>query len=89
MTSKFETMGITFQNQAYSKEKAIESFKISCTICAKSGMRLECERCEIKQYHTMVLTAFDDNEQYNIIKAGNADGNTEKKKEEQQLSAIV
>lgn len=56
---KFEQIGINFQYDASTKEQAIRSFKISCNICCRKGMRIDCDRCAIAEAHSLIMTCFD------------------------------
>ena len=57
--TKFETIGVEFQNSAPCREVADKRFKISCDLCCRKGLHIECERCAIASAHALVLAAFE------------------------------
>ena len=57
--TKFEQIGVNFQNQAYTKEYAIKAFNTSCNICCTRGMRIDCDRCAIAQAHKLTLACIE------------------------------
>lgn len=57
--TKFEKLGVEFQQDAYSKEDANRSFQISCQLCCERGLHIACERCAISGAHALTLAAFE------------------------------
>ena len=57
--TKFEQIGINYQYEADSKEKANKSFDYSCKVCCNRGMHLECDKCAIAVVHNLVIASFD------------------------------
>ena len=57
--TKFEQVGINFQNDATSKREANKSFRYSCRVCCERGIRIECDRCAIAATHDVVVAAFE------------------------------
>lgn len=58
--TKFETIGVYYQHNAYSKANANSLFHHSCELCCNRGMHIECDRCAIEAAHSMVIACFDD-----------------------------
>ena len=58
--SKFEQVGINYQYDADSKEKANNAFKHSCNVCCHKGIQLDCEKCAIAHVHNLVVAYFDE-----------------------------
>ena len=58
--TKFEQIGINFQNHATTKECAIKAFEQSCNMCCLRGIRIECDRCSIAVVHKMTLAALEE-----------------------------
>lgn len=63
--TKFETIGMSIQYNAYSKEYAVQRFNQSCDICCNRGMFIKCDQCAINAAHRLVVATFDDLEQSN------------------------
>lgn len=57
--TKFEKIGLERQKNAVSKEDAARMFSLSCQICCKRGLRIDCGKCYIASTHEMVVAAFD------------------------------
>ena len=57
--TKFEQVGVNFQNDAKSKEDAVRSFSYSCRVCCERGMRLSCDQCAIAVTHASTIAALD------------------------------
>ncbi len=57
--TKFEQVGVSFQNEATNKRDAERSFAYSCRCCCERGMRINCDRCAIAVTHHMTIAAFD------------------------------
>lgn len=57
--TKFEQVGVNYQNDAESKEQANRSFRYSCECCCTRGLRIECDRCAIAVAHNLTIAAFD------------------------------
>ena len=59
--TKFEQVGVNYQNDAESKEQANRSFRHSCECCCTRGMHIECDRCAIAVAHNLTIAAFENN----------------------------
>ena len=59
--TKFEQVGVNYQNDAESKEQANRSFRYSCECCCTRGMHIECDRCAIAVAHNLTIEAFENN----------------------------
>lgn len=59
--TKFEQVGVNYQNDAESKEQANRSFRYSCECCCTRGLRIECDRCAIAVAHNLTIAAFENN----------------------------
>ena len=59
--TKFEQVGVNYQNDAESKEQANRSFRYSCECCCTRGMHSECDRCAIAVAHNLTIAAFENN----------------------------
>lgn len=59
--TKFEQVGVNYQNDAESKEQANRSFRYSCECCCIRGMHIECDRCAIAVAHNLTIAAFENN----------------------------
>ena len=57
--TKFETIGVSYQYSASTKEEANRYFDYSCTCCCMRGMHIECDRCAIACAHKHVVAALD------------------------------
>ena len=57
--TKFEQVGVNYQNDAESKEQANRSFRYSCECCCTRGLRIECDRCAIAVAHNLTIAAFE------------------------------
>ncbi len=58
--TRFETIGVSMQYDAYSKADASKKFKQSCNVCCSHGIRLQCEFCAIKATHELTMAIFSD-----------------------------
>lgn len=58
--TKFETVGVSFQNQAINKNQAIRSFQYSCNCCCTRGMKIDCDYCAINHAHQSTIALLDD-----------------------------
>ena len=59
--TKFEQVGVNYQNDAESKEQSNRSFRYSCECCCTRGMHIECDRCAIAVAHNLTIAAFENN----------------------------
>lgn len=59
--TKFEQVGVNYQNDAESKEQANRSFRYSCECCCTRGVHIECDRCAIAVAHNLTIAAFENN----------------------------
>ena len=57
--TKFEQVGVSYQQSAPTKHAANRSFKISCNICCNRGLRIDCDRCAIAVANAVAIAAFD------------------------------
>lgn len=57
--TKFEQVGVNYQNDAESKEQANRSFHYSCECCCTRGLRIECDCCAIAVAHNLTIAAFE------------------------------
>ena len=57
--TKFEQIGVNYQNDAASKREANSSFRYSCRVCCERGIRVECDRCAIAATHDAGIAAFE------------------------------
>lgn len=57
--TKFEQIGVNYQNDSTSKRDANRSFRYSCRVCCERGIRVECDRCAIAATHDAVIAAFE------------------------------
>lgn len=57
--TKFEQIGVNFQNDAANKYEANKSFRYSCRVCCERGMRIDCDKCAIAHTHAATVAAFD------------------------------
>lgn len=57
--TKFEQVGVNYQNAAMTKEQARRSFDYSCNCCCNRGMHIYCDRCAIAAAHKLTIAALD------------------------------
>lgn len=57
--TKFEQVGVNFQQGALNKHEANRNFRYSCRICCNRGMQIDCDSCAISVSNTVTLAAFD------------------------------
>ena len=57
--TKFESIGVSLQQDAPSPEAATRRFRYSCSCCCSRGLRIPCEQCAIKAAHALTLGAFE------------------------------
>lgn len=57
--TKFESVGVSRQDGASSKDEAIAEFQKSCKVCCHRGLRIDCDRCSIAYTHKLTLAAFE------------------------------
>lgn len=57
--TKFERIGVNYQNEAESKKQAQKSFDYSCNCCCTRGMHLDCDKCAIALAHHLTIACFD------------------------------
>jgi len=57
--TKFEQVGVNYQNDAMDKRETNKSFRYSCRVCCERGIRVECDRCAIAVTHDAVVAAFE------------------------------
>lgn len=56
--TKFEQVGVDLQYDALSVRDAVKSFRYSCKVCCRRGMRIDCDRCAIRATHDMTVASF-------------------------------
>ena len=56
--TKFEQVGVDLQYDAMSVRDAVTSFRYSCKVCCRRGMRIDCDRCAIRATHDMTVAYF-------------------------------
>ena len=57
--TKFEQVGINFQQTSRTKEEAMQRFEHSCNICCYRGMHIDCDKCGIAVCNKMVIATFE------------------------------
>lgn len=57
--TKFEQIGVLFQNEATNTYEAKKSFAFSCRCCCERGMRIDCDRCAIAVAYQLTVAAFE------------------------------
>lgn len=57
--TKFERIGVSYQNEAESKKQAQKSFAYSCNCCCTRGIHIDCDKCAIAQAHHLTIAYFD------------------------------
>lgn len=57
--TKFERIGVNYQNEAESKKQAQKSFAYSCNCCCAKGIRIDCDKCAIAQAHNLAIACFE------------------------------
>ena len=58
--TKFERIGVNYQNEAESKKQAQKSFAYSCNCCCAKGMHIDCDKCAIaavQKVCTLIMTS--------------------------------
>ena len=63
IVTKFEQVGVGFQNDALNKREANRSFQYSCRVCCERGMRIDCDKCAIAATHAITIAAFESKEE--------------------------
>lgn len=64
--TKFESVGVSFQQNAYTVEYANKMFQYSCNCCCCKGMQLKCDRCAIRINHELVVAALQTMKDYPV-----------------------
>lgn len=64
--TRFEEIGVGFQQNAMSKRDADRSFHSSCRCCCERGMRLNCDRCAIFETHSIMISIFQSREKTEV-----------------------
>lgn len=57
--TKFEQVGVNFQQGALNKREANRNFRYSCRACCSRGMQIDCDSCAISVSNATTLAAFD------------------------------
>ena len=57
--TKFEQVGVNFQQAAMTKEQALRSFDYSCQCCCYHGLHIDCDRCAIAVAHKNKIAALE------------------------------
>lgn len=60
MATKFETIGVQYQQESLTKEEARKNFQWSCRCCCNRGMKIDCDRCAIAAVHHQTIALLDD-----------------------------
>lgn len=58
--TKFEQIGVERQYDSVTAEESNRNYLISCNICCRRGLHIECDRCAIAVAHEAVQVAFAD-----------------------------
>lgn len=53
--TKFEQIGVTFQQEAESMKEAKRKFGYSCDLCCCRGLHISCDHCAIAAMHKLVM----------------------------------
>lgn len=56
--TKFEQIGVERQYQSADKVESDRNFRISCNICCRKGLHIDCDRCAIAVAHEAVQVVF-------------------------------
>lgn len=58
MCTKFETIGVERQYQSVDAKESNRNFSISCNICCRKGLRIDCDKCAIAVAHEAIQVVF-------------------------------
>lgn len=58
--TKFEQIGVERQYESVTTFESNRNFRISCNICCRKGLHINCDRCAIAVAHEAVQVAFTD-----------------------------
>jgi hypothetical protein len=64
MMQKFIQTAQNLQTTANTTQEAVKCFAMSCNICCKRGIKMDCDRCPVKVSHELVVAVFADLEEY-------------------------
>lgn len=67
--TKFQQIGVQYQQDAITPQEAKKSFSLSCRICTSRGINMDCDRCQIASAHNMTMAIFNDLAEYDRHKA--------------------
>ena len=59
--TKFEQIGVERQYDSVTTYESNRNFSISCNICCRRGLHIECDRCAIAVAHEAVQVSFTEN----------------------------
>ena len=59
MCTKFETIGVERQYESASAFESNRNFRISCNICCRKGLRIDCDKCAIEVAHSLIVATFE------------------------------
>lgn len=57
--TKFEQIGISYQQSSMSKHEANKNFQYSCRVCCNRGLQIDCDRCAIAISNIATISAFE------------------------------
>lgn len=63
--TKFEQIGVERQYQSADKYESDRNFRISCSICCRKGLHIDCDRCAIAVAHEAVQVVFGEEDKSN------------------------
>lgn len=63
--TKFEQIGVERQYQSLDKVESDRNFRISCNICCRKGLHIDCDRCAISVAHEAVQVVFGEEAKHN------------------------
>ena len=55
---KFEQIGVERQYDSMDAYESNRNFRISCSVCCRKGMKIDCDRCAIAVAHEAVQVVF-------------------------------
>lgn len=58
MCTKFETIGVERQYESVSAFESNRNFRISCNICCRKGLHINCDKCAIAVAHEATQAVF-------------------------------
>lgn len=58
MCTKFENIGVERQYQSGDAKESNRNFNISCNICCRKGLHIDCGKCAIAVAHEAIQVVF-------------------------------